>query len=249
MGNQPGILTTRRKIMKKLNYLAGTLGALSFALLIGPAHAEIQDLYFDVKTTVNGNLSQRVDFWIEVKDSHSSHLPDVIKSIKVTAPDSTEFVLDPISAYLPFDAGYSRSFAAADFSGNIIPAGTYNVQITDINDNVLTGADYIDGKFLNVPTITWPTEGATVGATPKFQWKNLPAAQLYRVLLYNETWDEPVYWYYNRKVQTQKNYFQIPSGILKANCNYSLRIEARTTTLDHDKRSRTDWLHFSTKSF
>jgi hypothetical protein len=58
-----------------------------------------------------------------------------------------------------------------------------------------------------------------------------------------------VYWYYNKGLTTDFNRVTMPPGALKPNCEYKLRIEARSGSQDLDLRSMSDWVYFKTGAF
>lgn len=230
--------------MREVKFLTWTFGAVCCLLIAGPASAEMQNVNFDVKTTANGDQSKRVDFWVKVEDSTSGRQPDFVKSIKVTAPGGTVINIDPVWDYDPYFKEYYKSVGESNFTDAMIPKGTYSVEVVDIGNKLMSQSDNIDATFLPLPVITQPTADAVVGPTPLLRWRNLTAAKVYRIFLYNESWNQWVY----EGLKTQSNSFQIPLGDLKPNCYYSLRIDARSAAQDVDKRSRTNWLGFSTQS-
>lgn len=229
--------------MREVKFLTWTFGAVCCLLIAGPASAELQNVNFDVKTTTNGDASKRIDFWVKVEDSTSGRQPDFVKSITVTAPGGAEINIDPIWDYDPYFKEYYKSVGQSNFPDGILPKGAYTVEVIDIGDKIMTQSDDINATFLPFTTITFPKPDAVVGPTPKLSWKNLPAANVYRIYLYNDSWHQWVY----EGLKTQSNWFQIPLGDLKPNCYYSLRIDARSTSQDADKRSRTNWVSFSTQ--
>ena len=116
--------------------------------------------------------------------------------------------------------------------------------------NTIICRDRVNGTLLDVPVITFPAEGAELGPTPLFRWDFVPGAKYYRIWLRDDSAGEWVYcsWQGLRR-HTNLTKFQMPLHVLKPNKSYSLRIEARTDDLDLDKRSRCDWLHFTTRSW
>jgi hypothetical protein len=183
------------------------------------------------------------------------HPPDYVAEIKITAPDSTVLYLHPTNDWLPWDKIYHRGFVASDFTGNAIPGGNYSVTVTHKNASKITETDAVGVKgvvpsFLPLPVVTYPTANQIgVPATPTFTWNPVAGATYYRVLLFNNSWGEPVYFYTFRVTQTDFTSFKIPLGELKPKCNYRMRIEARAGSQDMDMRSRTSWINFTTANW
>ncbi len=212
-------------------------------------YADIEKVYFDVFTT-KYTSGLELNVWVDVKDSNLAHAPDFVSKIQIIAPGGTTLNLNTKRNWLPFDRGYWGSFKDSDFSGGSIPNGTYRAVVTDIVGKKITVLDKnIKRSSLPIPKITYPSEGATLGSdSPTIRWDRVSGAQVYRVLLFNETWNEPVFWFYNQTAFTNNNRFALPAGSLKPNCTYRLRIEARDGIQDTERRSRSGWMNFETNS-
>jgi hypothetical protein len=202
--------------------------------------------------TTNYTDDQQLNVWLEVKDTEIKNPPEIIASIEVTAPDGTIFNMTTAQNWLPYDRGYWMRARAEDFPLQVIPSGVYKVKVVPNSGFTIEEEDEIDATFLAPPVITYPTEGSTVGSTPTFRWNPVPDAKYYRILLWNECWNEPVYWFWwndSRKFYTNLPGAKIPLGQLLPNCSYSLRVEARSGSQDLDKRSRSVWVNFFTGSW
>lgn len=207
-------------------------------------------VYTDVFTTSYPDR-QYLNVWIEVHDTEYKNTPENISSIEVEAPDGSIFPLTVVDHWQPLDKGFWCGFTADDFPSRTIPAGQYIITVVPKKGYTISKTDFIDATFLPVPEVTFPVEGAVIGNNPTFRWNPVSGATHYRVQLWNESWNEPVYWYFgnNSKVYTELPGFMVPSYQLKPNTNYRLRIEARFDNNDTDKRSRSDWITFSTDNW
>ena len=230
-----------------------TIG-LTFVIMFSfcaTSQAYLSRVYADVWTT-NYTDDQQLNVWLEMWGTEEKNPPDIVNTIEVTAPDGTKFNMTTDQNWLPYDRGYWGRYRDADFMSGSIPAGVYKVKVVPKAGLgfPIEVEDEVDATFLSPPTITSPAPGAVVGPTPTFLWTAVPDATHYRILLYNESWGEPVFWFWwNRKFFTDLPGAKIPLGQLKPNCEYSLRIEARSGVQDLDKRSRSDWLIFYTGSW
>ena len=115
---------------------------------------------------------------------------------------------------------------------------------------VINESDYNDGSVLDPPAFTNLTNEQT--DVPKdhiFYWTAVSGATHYRVLIWNEDWNEPVYWFWDRQFRTNHAACMFSNGDLKPNTQYKIRIEARGGSQDLDKRSRSDWINFTTSSW
>ena len=118
----------------------------------------------------------------------------------------------------------------------------HGIAIIDSDDN--------DASTLPVPVFeTLPGDLQSVPKDFIFWWHTVEGATYYRVLLWNESWNEPVYWFWDKQFRTNIRACMFPNGELKPNTNYKMRIEARGGSQDLDKRSRTDWLYFRTANW
>jgi hypothetical protein len=53
-------------------------------------------------------------------------------------------------------------------------------------------------------------------------------------LIWNNTWNEPVYWTWDKQARTDLTSFTVPIGELKPNCQYKFRIEPRSNAQDSE---------------
>jgi hypothetical protein len=185
--------------------------------------------------------------WIQVYDYHNYRGPDFVKSITVAAPDGSLFKLDPEKDWLQYDRIYWKAFHAADFRKSKIPGGTYKVIVVSLDGLAITESDAVSGAFLPTPVVTPPASGVT--ETTTFMWDAVAGANHYRIQLWNNTSNEPVYWTWDKQARTHFTSFEIPVGELKPNCEYRFRIEARSESQDMDMRSRSGWFTFTTGSW
>jgi hypothetical protein len=107
-------------------------------------------------------------------------------------------------------------------------------------------SNWVDAGFMDLPRITSPTPGETVGETPTFTWTAPQGATYYRLWIWDATVNEPVYCWFGQQLRTGATSVEIPRGALKPNRDYSFRVEARAGTIDIDKRSRCAWINFRT---
>jgi hypothetical protein len=235
--------------MKRGN-LAFVAAAILSLALVGNAQAGLTRVVPNVWTTnYTDPALQEFNIWISVYDFHNSRGPDFVRSITVTAPDpdGSVFTLHASKDWLQYDRGYWKRLYAADFRTRTIPSGTYRITVTPIEGSAITESDTITVSFLPTPVVTSPALGASdVVERPVIRWMAVPGATFYRVLLWNNSWNEPVYWYWDKQAHTDFTTFQIPRGELKPNCDYRFRIEARADGLDLERRSRSDWFSFRT---
>jgi len=232
-----------------------SLAVFFLSLFAGNSQASLQRVVFSAWTQTGPGQPNKLVVFVEVQDNQLVHPPDYVAVIKVAAPDGTIFYLHPTNDWLPWDKGFYRDFVAADFTGAVIPGGDYTVTVTHKNGGKITEKDNLGVKgtspsFLSPPVVTYPTANQTgVPATPTFSWKPDANATYYRILLFNKSYEEPVYFYGFRVTYTDFPTFKKPSGDLKPNCNYKMMIDARAGSLDTDMRSGTGWINFSTGSW
>ena len=231
--------------MKSKSLLFSVVALLLFLSIPATSQAYLREVRFDVYTT---NYSDHTDinFVVIPKGTHNRNTPDIIASITVAAPDGTIFSMNTDDNWLPYDGIYYGQYQADDFNSNNIPSGTYTVTVTGIEYNlVITETDFNNASVLTPPVITDPADGATVDSDHLFLWTNVTGASYYRVLIWNESDDDPLYWWWNRQFRTNHNGAIFPNGNLKPGLQYKMRIEARSGRLDLDKRSRSDWITFT----
>jgi len=221
--------------------------------LAANSQAVMTRVFFDGWTTNYTDASQKqMNIWIQVFTSEESagpsFGPSFVKTITVNAPDGSVFQLDVNKDWLNQDHAYWKALYAANFISKTIPSGTYSVTVYPLSGSGIKESDSVDASFLPISTVTFPTNGSTnVPATPKLTWTTASGAANYRVLLWDNTWNEPVYWMsFGNQVRTDFTYFTIPAGVLKPGHQYKLRIEARAGSQDMDKRSRSDFVTFTT---
>lgn len=237
--------------MNKTKLITCFTAMMVIFFLCSNIQAEMCRLYMDAWTTnyTDPNIKQ-LNVWISLVDTNNNNPPDFVQSIEVRAPDGSEFSLDPVKDWLPYDRGYWGRFFASDFVSQDFPSGTYSVTVTPKQGRKIIEHDHVFARWLNPPSVIYPTDGQTnVPATPFLQWSPVAGASYYRILLWNEDWNEPVYWYWDRQFRTDFNAVRLPLGDLKPNTNYRIRIEARNAVQDLDKRSRSDWIYFTTGSW
>ena len=219
------------------------------ALIIVPtaSYAVIYKVWFDAWTTNYSDPAEKqMNFWIEVYDTVKENPPDFVASIKITAPDGTELNLDPVHDWFPYDKGYWNKLYAGDYDVDPFATGAYKCEVTHNGGSTITKTDYVSGTFLDPPTVTYPADGAVdVELMPTITWRRVAGAKYYRILLWDESWNEPRYWFWRKKAFTDRLYFKIPNGELKLGNQYRLRVEARSNDQDMDKRSRSDWIYFT----
>lgn len=239
---------------KNLAFMAASI--LVFALA-GNVQAGLTRVVFDVFTTNYTNAAQQqINFWIPVYDNQNHYGPDFVSSITITAPGGRTFSVHPKKDWLPYDRAYWKAlYSNPDFQGNPIPAGTYTVTVVPLVANTgltiaqstISETDSVTAAFLPTPVVSSPAPGATgLGQSPNLIWGAVTGATYYRVQLWNDSWNEPVYWTWDKQARTDFTRFRIPAGELKPNCQYKFRIEARSNSQDVDMRSRSDWFTFTT---
>ena len=233
-------------MIKFKNLLITGLSFLFIFSFFATSQAYLQKVHFDVQTT-NYTDDQQLNVWIGIEDTVSKNPPDDIESISVTAPDGTVFTMTTANNWLQYDRGYWQSYHAEDFNTDVIPGGEYKVLIKGKKFSLeIEETDTVDATFLEVPTITSPTDGSSVGRTPLIEWTAVPGATHYRILIWDEYSNEPVYWFWRRRFYTDHNVCLLPLGDLRPDGYYRLRVEARAGSQDLDKRSRSDWIYFYT---
>jgi hypothetical protein len=195
---------------------------------------------------------QQMQIHVQVFDTVFSRGPDFVASIIVTAPDGSEFSLDPSKDYLHHENAYFKGFDPSLFRKGKIPGGTYSVKVTSLLDlnSVKIESDFVDASILDRPNVTSPFEGEIiVDETPIFTWTAPKGATYYRLWIWDNWAREPVYWWFSQQLRTEATSVAIPRGALKPGRGYSFRVEARSATLDMDKRSRSAWVNFTTGSW
>jgi hypothetical protein len=222
----------RRAKMKRLLAIVMTL-TLVFGLSV-PVYAFINEVRLGVWT--NGD-DESIAFWVEVTDTVVSP-PAAVTSIMVTCPDGTTFNLMDNFWWNVQDPGfYSGRKYADEFNGGVIPSGTYTVQVQDRWGITLTATDQVTVNFLDVPVITSPTNGSTLpNLTPLITWTPVAGAETYRM----------IWWYREKKLYCNKNYFWIPPGVLWSGMSYRLYIQARDRRTELDNRANSIKIIFNT---
>ena len=236
--------------------IAMLAAVIMFFFFSANAQADMYRISVNGFTTNYTTLAQRtMDFRIDAFDTVYEHPPAFVKTISIKAPDTSVLSVHPQKDWLPYNRYYWKSFYATDFVTKNIPGGIYTVTVTPFVGTAIAESDTVANSFLTVSTITSPINGAiNVLPTQIFKWTNVwgtaippkTSAGYYRVMLWNKTLNEPVYWHWGIQLNTNFNTLTMPPGILKPKSNYQLRIEARTGSLDLDKRSRSNWFKFTT---
>ena len=242
--------------MKKV--LSLTIFVVIFALIHpGNASARIMMAWTDVWTT---NYSDPANFqlnvWIETKDDVESHPPNYVSSIDLEDPNGTIWSFDPLLGWYDQDKGFFFSISQSSFPGGTIPSGLYKITITDDRGFSFTTRDQVlDANTpLSIPVITMPTaDEVLTTATPLIRWTSTAQSKKFRVQL-----DEVVgycpddgnlyywpIWETRDRKWTMNKFMRIPKGVLRPGGFYRIRIEGRFDFNDTDKRSRSDWVHFS----
>lgn len=189
---------------------------------------------------------QTLDVSIEVFADSESHPPNYVQSITLISPTGANITIDPVAAWDEVLKQYFVSLPGSTFGG-VIPSGTYSVRVTDAAGSI-TIPDVVSAAFLPIPVVTSPAIGATVtNMAPTFSWQYVTGARFYRVHLYDMLDGQ---WIYSNaeghKLETSRASAVIPKGVLKPGRSYRMRIEARYDFPDLDKRSRNNWVNFTT---
>jgi hypothetical protein len=231
--------------------LAVLAGVVMLFLFAADSQAGLTRVIPNVWTTNYTNpAQQQLCVWIDVFDHENRRGPDFVKSITVNAPDGSVFSLNSSIDWLPYDRGYWKVFYASDFKGGKIVGGNYKVTVVPLAGPTISESDTIPGTFLPTPVVTSPSPNATgIGSTPSITWNPVPGATHYRVWIWNNSWNEPVYWCWDKQAHTDLTSFTVPIGELKPNCQYRFRIEPRSSAQDLEMRSRSDWFTFTTGSW
>jgi len=202
-----------------------------------------------ILVTLNAYTEGRDDsirFIIDVVD-RVTHPPNRVTSIIITAPDGTVFDQMGDFIWLNQDtAFYLANKYAEDFDGGVIPDGLYTVNVQDKNGNTFTATDNVIVNFLAKPVITSPGDGSTLSSlTPTLKWTAVSGAEAYRIHLWNENWNDAVWWWYGKRKYCNLNKLKIPKGILWSGYNYRLQIQARDSLKDTDNRASSDQIYFT----
>jgi hypothetical protein len=209
-----------------------------------PAYAKIHMVILDVCT--NGE-NQSIVFWVTVDDL-TTDPPSVVTSIIVTAPDGTQFDMTKNTWYEAGKSFNSDNIFASNFLSGAIPSGLYKVAVMDNTGTIINATDRVTVDFLTPPEVTDPVEGSTVlSLTPKIIWTPVPGAEAYRIHLWNDTWNHPIWWWISPNIKySNKHSFMIPPGVLREGFHYRIQIQARDALKDVDNRASGTWRHFST---
>jgi len=225
--------------MKRLLTIAMTL-----VLVLGAnALVNAETVMINFNAWTNGE-DESIAFWVTVVDRVTTP-PARVTSIIVTAPDGTTF--DTLRWFDQDYGFYTGRKYAGDFDGGVIPSGVYTVDVQDKNGQTFTATDEVNINFLAVPVVKNPTDGSTLSTlTPTLKWKEVPGAEVYRIHLWNESWNEPIWWWRENKRYCNQNKFKMPKGVLWSGFNYRLQIQARDTLKDTDNRASSNWVYFDT---
>ena len=229
--------------------LVGSL-LLTVLWVLGPAldaQAEIYQFNFNAFTHREAGRLDVICFESGVEDT-ALRAPNAVASLIITAPDGTVFNLTK-PGWIDLSKKFWGTYSADKFKSNTIPPGTYVATVVDksIPPKTLKGSDTISPMtFLNPTTITYPIGGTLPTLTPTFTWSGVAGAQHYRLLLFNVSWGEPVYW--KTPVNPHhiyRNSYPVPVGDLMPNMQYSLRIEARDSDKNLNRRSVSKPVYFT----
>lgn len=191
----------------------------------------------------------RLDFYFAPYALHKTLGPEDIQSIKIKANGITK----TFAAYEALDHLSDAYFTIADSDSFGTPFPTkYTISVTDSSNKTISQTDYINAVTLAPSTLKWPSAGSTVsGQTPTFSWTKVPNAAYYRVMLWDITWNQPVFWNYagGPTLTVDRTFVKLSKGLLKSNHDYKWNIEARAGEQDLDRRSRSSWNNFSTATW
>jgi len=236
--------------MKAKFFSSVIISFLMLLIICNVSHAKIYNVVFEAFTTNYSDSGQKqMNFWIEVFDTVKKNPPEFVSSITVTAPDGTVLNMHPVKSWLPLDRGYWGRLYANDYIGaKSFAGGTYKCKVVGKAGATIVDTDDVARSFLPIPKITNPSDGAGgVSKTATLRWKAVAGAKQYRVLLWDNSWNEPVYWFWGKRLYLDQLSWKIPLGDLQSGHSYQLRIEARASEQDTDKRSRSDWVSFKIK--
>jgi hypothetical protein len=236
-------------VKQNLRKLTSALAIATVICLLCPlARADVHKFSFNMFTqrskTTTG-FTDVIAFTIRISDT-VSRAPDAITSLVVTAPDGTKFDLTE-NAWLEWTEEFWATFTADKFNSHTFPSGTYTATVIPKVGKTLTATEVFTPSFLSPAIVTLPTEGSTLSTlTPVFKWGAVKDAQHYKLHLKNDTWGDPVYQDPSKQILVYKTTYAVPKGVLIPGMDYSLRIEARDSDKDMNRRSRTMWIHFKT---
>jgi hypothetical protein len=223
--------------------------------------AEMQRVYLDVKAQTianqDGTTLNQMSFWVTVADNTTHNPPDYVQSVVVRAPNGDTFVLTTKDNWAPFMRAYMMGRQAPTFSGGVIPAGNYSVEVTDTSLRKLTARDTVSPvAFLAPVTITQPVQDSVILADDlMITWGAVPGAKEYTVGLWDTSSDMPVILNFpdpSRSVRdfftfTQLTHFKLPKGMLHPNRSYRVNIVAYAGDGgDNDKQSHSKSINFTT---
>jgi len=214
--------------------------------------AEVTRFYFNVWTTNMPDPANpltnkpRLDLTIQISDTHY-RAPDAITSLVVTNPNTTKTMTLTNNCWNELRGQFEASFFVEDFPEGKFPSGKYTAKLKDKDGKLMTGSKTLTPAFLDIPQITVPKEGAVfTSLKPTIKWKPVTGAQFYFIHLDNLTQNEPVYMIMGRAPEVYTNSFTLQTGVLKPGMNYRIRVEARDSDKNPNKRSRSVWVNFST---
>lgn len=230
------------------------IGAVLVTLLFASAdaQAELCRVQFDariVRTTDDNNtVSTAMEFVVEAWDTERKNPPDFVQSITVTAPDNSTFQMGSLQYWYPYSGAryYDVLISPDQFkSGNIV-GGTYWCTVKDVNGKSVKSKDTVALTLLQPPQIIEPGEGSTVTDPLKVKWTAVRGAARYRIILWNNTTNEPVFWLWQDQLYVTGTEITLPTGSLKPSCNYRILVDARSELLDTDTRAKSKWVPFNT---
>jgi len=231
------------------------LALVSTFLLTTPSWGEVYRVVFDAltETYVNksGQTVQAVNLLFrDLVDTKGLNGPDAVKSVTVTAPDGTVF--DLTGTWNEWQKQYFERYSATAFNSQTLIGGTYKGTVVDQDGKKLTASDALPKtlSFLPLPNVTNPLPDGTTtvdSLTPTITWEKVTGAQFYCLELWDQSSNQPVYYYPHNRINVYRNNFTIPAGVLRPATNYGVRIEARDSDKALAKRSRTVWINFKTQ--
>ena len=225
--------------------LFAILALVSAFFLTTHSWGEVYRVVFDAwtETYVNskGETAQAMNFQFRnIEDTKGLNGPDAVKSVTVTAPDGTVF--DLTGTWSEWQKQYFGRYAAT-------VGGTFKGTVEYGVNKALTASKALPKtlSFFPLPNVTNPLPGATVDSlTPAITWEKVQGAQFYCLELWDQSLNQPVYYYPHNRIHVYRLSFTIPAGVLRPATNYGVRIEARDSDKALTKRSRTAWINFTT---
>ena len=229
--------------------LFAILALVSAFFLTAPSWGEVYRVVFDAWTETyvdkSGETAQAMNFLFrDLVDTKGLNGPDAVNSVTVTAPDGTVF--DLTGTWSEWQKQYFGRYTATvggTFKGTV----EYGVN----SKKTLTASKALPKtlSFLPLPNVTNPLPDGTTtvdSLTPTITWDKVTGAQFYCLELWDQSSNQPVYYFPHNRIHVYRLSFTIPAGVLRPKTNYGVRIEARDSDKNLTKRSRTAWINFKT---